>query len=40
MDLLGEVIDGHQDIHMPIGHFWNHGFNDVHSPGWKRPWHY
>ena len=31
--LLVEVIDGHQDIFMPIGGFQNHGANDIHSPG-------
>ena len=35
---FGEVIDGHQDILMPIRGFWNHEFDDVHSPSWKRPW--
>jgi len=27
--LLGEVIDGHQDILMPIGGFRNHRFDDI-----------
>ena len=30
---LGEVIDGHQDILMPIGGFRNHESNDIHSLG-------
>ena len=30
---FGEVIDGHQDILMSIGGFWNHRSNDIHSLG-------
>ena len=30
---LGKVIDGHQDILMPIRGFLNHGSNDIHSLG-------
>ena len=29
---LGKVIDGHQNILMPIGGFQNHGSDDIHSP--------
>ena len=30
---LSEVIDGHQNILMPIGGFRNHGSDDIHSLG-------